>query len=151
MKEKNGFVFVETIVVCAILSVSLVAIYSAFILLVNDQKKRNRYDQAIYNYRLYTITKKLQTSTDNVLNSCGSYTNFKNNTLLTNDLITNLNIEQLYYVNSDNLKNGIPSGFEDYVATINVGGGTCLLIGKFKREVNGKTEYYFSHLTVQKG
>lgn len=142
MKEKNGFVFVETIVVCAILSVSLVVIYAAFILLVNDQKKRNRYDQAIYNYRLYAVAKEKQ---NDLKASCGDYS------IIVNNLPSNKSGDAVYYVNSDNLKNGIPPGFEDYVATINVGRDTCLLIGKFQREVNGKIEYYFSHLTIQKG
>ena len=65
----------------------------------------------------------------------------------------NLNIVKLYYVNSNMLDN-LPSQMSDladYVKTININGDTCLLIGKFQRKVNGKDEYYFSHLTIQKG
>lgn len=55
--KKNGFVFVETIVVCAILATSLVAIYSSFILVINSHKQRARYDQSAYNYRAYYAVK----------------------------------------------------------------------------------------------
>ena len=59
MMNKKGFVFVETIVVCAVLSISLVTVYAAFAMLVKNQKTRSNYDQAVYNYRSYYLVKYL--------------------------------------------------------------------------------------------
>ena len=63
MMNKKGFVFVETIVVCAVLSISLVTVYAAFAMLVKNQKTRSNYDQAVYNYRSYYLVKYLNVIT----------------------------------------------------------------------------------------
>lgn len=54
MKSK-GFVFVETIIVVAILATSLVAIYASFSMTINNEKRRATFDDTSYIYRTYYI------------------------------------------------------------------------------------------------
>ena len=144
MKNKKGFVFVETIVVCAVLATSLVTIYAAFVLLVNDQKKRNKYDQAVYNYRLYNIAKELNSTIET-----GCSINYAKITY------NKLDINSLYYIRINNLKSGAPSEhhLDEYVKTINTENldGSCILIGEFKKynPNTQKDEYYYSSVIIE--
>ncbi len=144
MKNKKGFVFVETIVVCAVLAISLVTIYAAFVLLVNDQKKRNKYDQAVYNYRLYNIAKELNSTIE-----AGCSTNYAKITY------SKLDINSLYYIKINNLRSGVPNEhhLDEYVRTINTENldGSCILIGEFKKynPNNKKDEYYYSSVIIE--
>lgn len=57
MKKKKGFVFIETIVVIAILLTSLLLLYSSYISLSNNEKRRLMYDDVSYLYRTYFVKK----------------------------------------------------------------------------------------------
>ena len=57
MKNKKGFVFVETMVVTVILITSLLLIYSSYTAMSSNEKRRNRYDDPVYIYRTYNIAK----------------------------------------------------------------------------------------------
>ncbi len=147
MNNKKGFVFVETIVVCSVLAISLVTIYAAFVLIVNDQKKRNKYDQAIYNYRLYNIAKELNDSLGGNCNN--SYNNIKNQSKLFSDL------ESLYFVKANTLNSWNPPNYNqllEYKKTINSVSNSCLLIGEFKKHNNitGDDEYYYANVTIKR-
>ena len=76
MRNKAGFVLVETIFVIAVLATSLVLIYSAFSNVVGNQKSRLYYDHTTYIYRTYYIldflsNQGLKTYADSVLVSKG--------------------------------------------------------------------------------
>ncbi len=60
MKKKKGFVFVETLVVTAVLTISLLASYSTFSALVIKEKERITYNDSAYLYRTYYIEKFLK-------------------------------------------------------------------------------------------
>lgn len=139
MKNKKGFVFVETVVVCAILSVSLVTIYAAFAVLLQKQKVRNHYDQAIYNYRLYSIAKEQ----NNTLPKCDNY-----NTTINTNLWPDVKI---YYVNKNNLQNfndTVSIEMQDYVKTIEPEDSKCYLIGEFSNETES-AKPYFSRVVME--
>ncbi len=146
MKNKKGFVFVETIVVCAVLAISLVTIYASFVLLVNDQKKRNKYDTAIYNYRLYNVAKELN---DSLGHDCSSYE------AIDSTLKNDYNIESLYFVKARNINDGVPGNYNhlaEYIKTISTNDAEdCVLIGEFKANntANGKDEYYYSNVIIE--
>lgn len=53
--KKNGFVFVETIVVIAVLATALLVIYGTFTTILTNEKERIYYDDPIYLYRTYYI------------------------------------------------------------------------------------------------
>lgn len=56
-KNKKGFVFVETIVVVAVLTVSLLMVYSTYSAVMIKEKKRIRYNDSVYLYRTYYLSK----------------------------------------------------------------------------------------------
>jgi len=55
MKNKKGFIFVETIVVIAILSIALIFTYRAFHNVTNLSQRRSKWDDSVYLYRTYYI------------------------------------------------------------------------------------------------
>lgn len=57
MKKRNGFVFIETLIVVAILTFSLLMAYSSFSGLVIKEKTRVAYDDSVYLYRTYYLEK----------------------------------------------------------------------------------------------
>ena len=151
MKDKNGFVFVETIIVCSVVAISLVTIYAAFALLLQEQKQRNKYDLAHYNYRMYTIAKELKSKGE--LGSCNTNA-YEQKTTSLNEIAPN----HLYYVEFSRIEENIPREavyLDEYVKTIDENDDTCLLIGEFKvlasESSSGKDEYYYSHVVIDQG
>ena len=57
MKKKNGFVFVETMIVVVILIVSLLVIYSSYMGLISNERRLSRYDDPAFIYKTYSIAK----------------------------------------------------------------------------------------------
>lgn len=57
MKRKKGFVFIETLVVVAVLTVSLLMTYSTYNSAVIKEKIRIRYNDSAYMYRTFYLTK----------------------------------------------------------------------------------------------
>jgi len=57
MKNQKGFVFIETIIVVAVLITSLLYLYSTFIALSNNERRRLLYDDVSYLYRAYYVKK----------------------------------------------------------------------------------------------
>lgn len=55
MKNKKGFIFVETLIVIAILTVALLMTYSTYSGLIMREKTRIKYNDTIYIYRTYYI------------------------------------------------------------------------------------------------
>lgn len=55
MRKKRGFVFVETIVVSAILTISLLMIYSSYTAIVIQENVRLKYDDPVYIYRTFHL------------------------------------------------------------------------------------------------
>ena len=57
MKKKRGFVFIETIVVVAVLTVSLLMIYSTYSATLMKEKTRIKNNDSAYLYRTYYLEK----------------------------------------------------------------------------------------------
>lgn len=57
MKKKKGFVFVETLVVVAVLTASLLMLYSTFSASIRKEKTRIKYNDSVYLYRTYYLEK----------------------------------------------------------------------------------------------
>ncbi len=60
MKKKKGFVFIETLVVTAILTISLLVSYSTYSALIIKEKGRITYNDSAYLYRTYYLEKFLK-------------------------------------------------------------------------------------------
>ena len=69
MKKKNGFVFIETMIVVVTVLVSLLLIYSSYVGLRSLERKRVRYDDPAFIYRTYAVGKFLTSITDEHSNS----------------------------------------------------------------------------------
>ena len=57
MERRKGFIFIETLVVVAVLTVSLLMTYSTYNTAVIKEKSRIRYNDSAYMYRTYYLTK----------------------------------------------------------------------------------------------
>lgn len=57
MKKKKGFVFVETLIVVAVLTASLLMLYSTYSALIRKEKTRIKYNDSAYLYRTYYLEK----------------------------------------------------------------------------------------------
>ena len=57
MKNKKGFIFVETIIVACVLTVSLLVLYSSFSATIRNEKARLKYNDSVYLYRTYYLEK----------------------------------------------------------------------------------------------
>lgn len=57
MKKKKGFVFVETLVVVAVLTTALLMLYSTYSAVIQKEKTRIKYNDSVYLYRTYYIEK----------------------------------------------------------------------------------------------
>ena len=55
MKNKKGFVFVETVMVIAIVLAGLLAIYISYSNMVRNERRRVRYDEPAFIYRTYAV------------------------------------------------------------------------------------------------
>ena len=58
--NKKGFVFVETIIVTAIILASLMLVYSLFVASNNNEKKRLRYDDPAKLYETFYVKNYLE-------------------------------------------------------------------------------------------
>ena len=57
MKNNKGFVFIETLIVVSVLTVSLLILYSSYSSLIRNEKNRLKFDDTSYLYRTYYIEK----------------------------------------------------------------------------------------------
>lgn len=57
MKKKKGFVFVETLIVVAVLTTSLLMLYSTYSAIIIKEKTRIKYNDSAYLYRTYYLEK----------------------------------------------------------------------------------------------
>lgn len=61
MRKSNGFVFMETIVVVSVLSVTLMSLFSTFSFLLRKARERETYDTTAYIYKTYMVISELET------------------------------------------------------------------------------------------
>lgn len=142
--NKKGFVFIETIVVIAILSSLLIIIYGSFNIILNNEKKRLTYDQTSYLYRVKLFKDFLQKNnvndalneidSDNIMElKCQNnifISNDNDNTNLCNKYIETLNINKIYLSNRKLANNFNDSKVLDYMSKKN-SDNKYLLIIKF--------------------
>lgn len=57
MKNKKGFIFVETIIVACVLTASLLVLYSSYSSIIRNEKTRLKYDDPAYLYRTFYLEK----------------------------------------------------------------------------------------------
>ena len=57
MKKKNGFIFIETMIVVVVLLASLLLIYSSYMGLISNNRRMARYDDPEFIYKTYSVGK----------------------------------------------------------------------------------------------
>ena len=57
MKQKNGFIFIETMIVVVVLLASLLLIYSSYMGLISNNRRMARYDDSEFIYKTYSVGK----------------------------------------------------------------------------------------------
>lgn len=57
MKKKNGFIFIETMIVVVVLLASLLLIYSSYMGLISNNRRIARYDDPQFIYKTYSVGK----------------------------------------------------------------------------------------------
>lgn len=67
MKRRNGFVFIETIIVITILVTALLLIYASFTSVLTSEKERIKYDDIAYIYRTMYLTQFLEENNVQIL------------------------------------------------------------------------------------
>ncbi len=60
MRKSNGFVFMETIVVVSVLSITLMTLFSSFSFLIKKSRERETYDTTSYIYKTFLVVKELE-------------------------------------------------------------------------------------------
>ena len=116
MKNKKGFVFIETIVVVAVLTVSLLMIYSTYSATLRKEKNRMSYNDSVYLYRTYNLEKffrnfrldvvATELTGNRVLTSFGCHSkmvfvNEEDNIGLCEEVTSRLNINNIYLTLND--------------------------------------------------
>lgn len=112
MLNKKGFIFVETITAVTILVVIMIMIYGSFVMIVNNEKTKEKYDQTPYLYTTSIFRDYLETNNINSFiysledseNSlfkleCSDNTLFNNKTTC-NNIYNIYNINKAYIVNN---------------------------------------------------
>lgn len=122
---KEGFVFIETIIVIVLLSVGIASMYSLMSNITTDIKKRKYFDNISDLYKTNiirnNINKNLTGSTylEITKDNCTSYMSSNCNSLL-----TDLEVERVVinFTNLDNIINSdttLPNSLNEYLKTIN--------------------------------
>lgn len=94
LKNKKGFVLIETIIVMSVISLSMIILYSTYNKMLNSYGSISFYDNVedIYTaYYIYGLSNNLG------YNSSSQIINVSGNTY--NDILSNFNIEKIYYFN----------------------------------------------------
>ena len=123
--NKNGFVFIETIIVIVLLSVGIASMYSLMTNITTDIKSRKYFDNISDLYKTNIIrnntNKNLTGSTylEITKDNCTSYMSSNCNSLL-----TDLEVERVVinFTNLDNIINSdttLPNSLNEYLKTIN--------------------------------
>ena len=141
MKNKKGFIFVETIIVISILSIGLMFMYRVFTNITATEQRRLKYDNSVYLYRSYHITnfltqkgaiEQFKSTNNNTEISCSSILLLPDEFQFCNLLMTNLAVEKIYLL-KPNFKENInpfPARERRYLRTIDDSGYRIFIVFK---------------------
>ncbi|MCH5166420.1 MAG: type II secretion system protein [Erysipelotrichales bacterium] len=172
MKNKNGFVFMETIVVIAVLSITLILLFSSYSYILRKSRTKKTYDVTETIYKTYYFKQVV----DSLSNGLGLKNYIKSNSecqvigstnyicsisSTTNSLYqlkTVFEIDKYYLVNPKNIltasnSNTLLNSFDattiDYIVNLGEGADYDVLIVKYKKVYdNGEYEVYHSSMEV---
>ena len=174
MRSKNGFVFMETIVVIAVLCITLLLLFSSYSYILRKSRTKKTYDVTETIYKTYYFKQVLDSvrgnlslknyiiSNTNCQNVNGTNTNFicsipsSNSSLYQTKIV--FDIDKYYLINPKNiltasnsktLLNNFDATTLDYIVNLGEGVDRDVLIVKYKIVYdNGEYEVYHSSMEV---
>ncbi len=142
---KKGFVFVETLVVLSVVTVSIVSLYGVYLKISTDIEKREYYDNVSDLYKTNIVRNLININKVNEFieinkNNCESFMDSK-----CTNILESLNIDNVYITDKKvslilEDKN-IDNTLKEYLKTINTSSNTLYIIINYK---NNGHNYYAS-------
>lgn len=128
LKNKKGFVLIETIIVMSVITISMIILYSSYNKIVTNTGKITYYDnvQDIYTaYYAYKLNNKLgyNGTTTEIITEENAYYN----------VLNNLNINKIYYINKNDVDNKIVKENKPFI--LNYDGTTINYLNSIKNNI----------------
>lgn len=155
MKEKNGFIFIETIVVLTVTMVSLLTLYNGFILVMKSAENKKYYDNINDVYKAKIVRNMLKEA-DFILSSgdYAMYTSSNCNSIMESDcssVINNLKIDYIIFTknNTNELSqtNANPqifkNTFKKYLSTLD-NDSRYIIVIMIREDNQGKDKRYYA-------
>lgn len=173
MKKKNGFVFLESVIVLVVVALALTGFLITYTVLSNNSRRKEHYDNTSDKYLLYAISS-LGTTGNNNFTSCGDfsvnidtaynscisnrfYDNYTdehgNQVYEINNMFNDTGLVYLYYIDGDGLATKLQAssnpttkydnGTIEYMKTLDIN-KTNYLIGVFKRS----DKFYYASINL---
>lgn len=160
--KKNGFAFLETIVVVSILSLTLILLFGTYSFILRKAKERNVFDTTEMIYKTYytkEVIDKEYGSIQTYMNSCARLVNDVYECNLTDNRLIQLKqsfeVEKIYFLNPSNVYDNsnillkLDATTLDYVKHLGKTNNTMRMIVKYKKVYqDGKTEVFHSSMEV---
>lgn len=148
MKNKRGFILVETIIVMSVVMIALIGIYNSYVTVINKARQKMYYDNINDVYRLNVINKILNNEGYNVYLCSNSCNDLKSNLFpnITNEVYIikydhSSNPEQ---INSTYLGENYVNSFKRYLQTTNYNIKNLIIL----RYVDNEDHEHYASLEV---
>ena len=169
MKNKDGFVFLESVVVLVVVAIALTGFMTTYTLLSNQAKRREYYDKTSDKYLLYAISS-LGTTGNLNIPACGTFycrnasdcydycfKNFYASEAEVRNMFDDTGLVYLYYMNGNRIQRAlminettnyyptqkIDNGSIEYIKTLDINKENYL-IGVFRRS----DKYYYASINL---
>ncbi len=169
--KKNGFVFMETVVVVVVLSLTLLMLYASYSYILRLSREKKTFDTTDALYATYYVKKYMvskNSTVANFMNNNGCYATSSGRACdVANSTASNLiqlreiyEVDKLYYLNPSNVlkdtnKTQLLMEYDattiDYIKSLGVGTNQNVLIVKIKRTTgyaDGEYEVFHASLGV---
>lgn len=150
MLKNKGFIFIETIIVICVLTISLMSLYANYSKIMTNTQELNTFDTAEYNYKTYFL-KKIYLGLGTLSNdTCTTYQNsFSDNgtikiCLFNGVVSSNNSVEE--YINKH--KDKMDAYIIDYLLKQDLTeNNDNLFIAEFKKEDKQNSGEYFTYIS----
>lgn len=162
--HKNGFMFLESLIVIVTLTTSLLLLYNTFKRIMDNEKRKKNYDEISYIYRSAYLKNNFFAYNKEILEEINDYQEIKldssylNNSYL-KKLFTDFEVQDLLILKKDHLKDlkeclnkqclSLSSSFNTYIKTLNINIETdYVLLIEYQTCQNDKCQSYYSWMGV---
>jgi len=168
MKNKKGFVFLESVIVLVVVAIALTGFMTTYTILSNNAKRREFYDKTSDKYLLYAISSLGTSGNENIL-TCGTFyakrddaydlcfKNFYSSEDDVKSMFDDTGLVYLYYLDGNSIAQALTknetanyyptrkfdNGSIEYIKTLDVNKDNYL-IGVFRRS----DRYYYASINL---